>query len=209
LTQTAFFQSCFRFFALHLITILFVIFLIYFNSIFARLSFVNPNLHFVFLKRFHFFTTMVKVAVIGAAGGIGQPLSLLMKQNPHISHLALYDVVNVAGVAADLSHINTKCKVTGHTKDFIKDCLIDAHMVIVPAGVPRKPGMTRDDLFKINAGIVRDIATAAAQNCPKAFMLIISNPVNSTVPIVCEVFKKHGVFDPKRLVLVIVLYSLG
>lgn len=70
--------------------------------------------------------------------------------------------------------------------------------VVIPAGVPRKPGMTRDDLFKINAGIVRDLATAAAKFAPKAFMCIISNPVNSTVPIVAEVFKQHNVYDPRR-----------
>jgi len=59
--------------------------------------------------------------------------------------------------------------------------------------------MTRDDLFKINAGIVRDLATGIAKTSPKAFILVISNPVNSTVPIVAEVLKQHGVFDPKRL----------
>lgn len=72
--------------------------------------------------------------------------------------------------------------------------------VVIPAGVPRKPGMTRDDLFKINAGIVRDLATAAAKFAPKAFMCIISNPVNSTVPIVAEVFKKFNVYDPRRYI---------
>ena len=51
---------------------------------------------------------------------------------------------------------------------------------------------------KINAGIVRDLATGIALNCPNAFVLVISNPVNSTVPIVAEVLKTHGVFDPKR-----------
>jgi len=59
--------------------------------------------------------------------------------------------------------------------------------------------MTRDDLFKINAGIVRDLATGIATAAPKAYVLVISNPVNSTVPIVSEVFKKHGVYDPKRI----------
>lgn len=59
--------------------------------------------------------------------------------------------------------------------------------------------MTRDDLFKINAGIVRDLVKGVAENCPKAFLLIISNPVNSTVPIAAEVLKQHNVFDPKRL----------
>ncbi|KAF9921008.1 hypothetical protein FBU30_009016 [Linnemannia zychae] len=143
---------------------------------------------------------MVKVVVCGAAGGIGQPLSLLLKQSDIISHLALYDIVNAAGVAADLSHINTASKVTGHVgKDALADALKGAHTVVIPAGVPRKPGMTRDDLFKVNAGIVRDLAQACAQYCPRAFILVISNPVNSTVPIVCEVFKKAGVFDPRKV----------
>ena len=53
---------------------------------------------------------------------------------------------------------------------------------------------------QINAGIVRDLATGIATVAPKAFVLVISNPVNSTVPIVAEVFKKHGVYDPKRSV---------
>lgn len=53
---------------------------------------------------------------------------------------------------------------------------------------------------QINAGIVSDLATAIAQNCPKAFICVISNPVNSTVPIVAEVLKKAVVFDPKRWV---------
>ncbi|OZJ04982.1 putative malate dehydrogenase, mitochondrial [Bifiguratus adelaidae] len=142
----------------------------------------------------------MKVTVCGAAGGIGQPLSLLLKQSPHITHLSLYDIVNTPGVAADLSHINTRAKVTGHIGAAQMDAALEgSDIVVIPAGVPRKPDMTRDDLFKINAGIIRDLATAAAKNCPKAFMLIISNPVNSTVPIVAEVFKKHGVYDPKRL----------
>jgi malate dehydrogenase len=59
--------------------------------------------------------------------------------------------------------------------------------------------MTRDDLFKINAGIVKGLIEGVAANCPKAFILIISNPVNSTVPIAAEVLKAAGVFDPKKL----------
>jgi malate dehydrogenase len=59
--------------------------------------------------------------------------------------------------------------------------------------------MTRDDLFKINAGIVKTLVEGIAQHCPKAFILVISNPVNSTVPIAAEVMKKADVFDPKRL----------
>lgn len=59
--------------------------------------------------------------------------------------------------------------------------------------------MTRDDLFNTNASIVRDLAKAAAKSAPEANILVISNPVNSTVPIVAEVFKAAGVYNPKRL----------
>lgn len=52
--------------------------------------------------------------------------------------------------------------------------------------------------LQINAGIVRDIALGIAEHAPKAFVLVISNPVNSTVPIVAEVLKKKGVYDPKK-----------
>lgn len=59
--------------------------------------------------------------------------------------------------------------------------------------------MTRDDLFRINAGIVKGLIQGVADTCPKAFVLIISNPVNSTVPIAAEVLKKSNCFDPARL----------
>ncbi|KAH7882218.1 malate dehydrogenase [Phlebopus sp. FC_14] len=143
---------------------------------------------------------MVKAVVLGAAGGIGQPLSLLLKTNSAVTELRLYDIVNAPGVAVDLSHIATPAKVEGYLPpdDGLKKALTGADVVVIPAGVPRKPGVD-DDLFKINAGIVRDLATGIATTAPKAFVLVISNPVNSTVPIVAEVFKKHGVFDPKRV----------
>ena len=59
--------------------------------------------------------------------------------------------------------------------------------------------MTRDDLFKINAGIVSGLIQGVADYCPEAFVLVISNPVNSTVPIAAEVLKKNGKFNPKKL----------
>lgn len=59
--------------------------------------------------------------------------------------------------------------------------------------------MTRDDLFNINAGIVKGLIEVAAEVAPKAFILVISNPVNSTVPICAEVFKARGVYNPKTL----------
>ncbi|GAA6044277.1 hypothetical protein NBRC10512_002710, partial [Rhodotorula toruloides] len=129
------------------------------------------------------------------------PLSLLLKLNPLVSHLSLYDIRLAAGVAADVGHCNTPstCVGYGPENDGLKKALEGAEIIIIPAGMPRKPGMTRDDLFNANASIVRDLAQAAAEVAPKARIGIIANPVNSTVPIVAEVFKKAGVYDPKRL----------
>jgi len=59
--------------------------------------------------------------------------------------------------------------------------------------------MTRDDLFKINAGIVKELVEGIAKYCPKSYILVISNPVNSTVPIAAEVMKKADKFDLKKL----------
>lgn len=141
-----------------------------------------------------------KVAILGAAGGIGQPLALLVKMSPLVSDLHLYDIANVKGVAADLSHCNTPSKVKDFTGyEELANCLKDVDVVVIPAGVPRKPGMTRDDLFNINAGIVKTLIEAVADNCPDAFIHIISNPVNSTVPIAAEVLKQKGVYNPKKL----------
>ncbi|CAA7402579.1 unnamed protein product [Spirodela intermedia] len=141
-----------------------------------------------------------KVAILGAAGGIGQPLSLLMKLNPLVSRLALYDIAGTPGVAADVSHINTRAEVSGYaSEEQLGQALEGSDVVIIPAGVPRKPGMTRDDLFNINAGIVKSLCTAISKYCPDAIVNMISNPVNSTVPIAAEVFKKAGTYNEKKL----------
>ncbi len=143
----------------------------------------------------------MKVAVLGAAGGIGQALSLLLKtQLPAGSELALYDVSPVVpGVAVDLSHIPTDVAVSGHGKDDLAEALSGSDIVLIPAGVPRKPGMDRSDLFNINAGIVKNLIDAVADNCPKACIGVITNPVNTTVAIAAETLKAKGVYDKNKL----------
>lgn len=90
------------------------------------------------------------VAVLGAAGGIGQPLSLLLKANPAVKTLHLFDIAGTPGVAADLSHCDTPAQCKGFQgNEEAGACLKDMDIVIIPAGVPRKPGMTRDDLFTL------------------------------------------------------------
>merc|ERR1712072_506946 len=152
-----------------------------------------------------------KVCVVGGAGGIGQPLSLLMASCPLVKELAIIDL-NVAmvpaeGVQADLSHIEGKCKVTSTVLTLNQDRAIDkagdaltgCHLVLVPAGVPRKPGQDRKDLLNINCDIAKGTVEACAKYCPNAVVGLIVNPVNSVVPAMTELWKKAGL-DPRKIV---------
>lgn len=145
-----------------------------------------------------------KVAVIGAAGGIGQPLSLLLALEPSVRELAVYDVANV-GLGADLSHINKNVTVTAHRGPDEADlhaCLKGCDFIIMPAGIAKAPGFKQGDtfdrskLFNINAGIVMGVAKAVAKMCPKAHVCLITNPVNSTLPVLYETLKAAGIERP-------------
>ena len=127
----------------------------------------------------------MKVAVLGAAGGIGQALALLLKtQLPSGSELSLYDIAPVTpGVAVDLSHIPTDVKIKGFSGEDATPALEGADVVLISAGVARKPGMDRSDLFNVNAGIVKNLVQQIAKTCPQACIGIITNPVNTTVVI--------------------------
>ena len=143
----------------------------------------------------------MKITVLGAAGGIGQPLGLLLKTKlPAGSELSLYDIAPLTpGVAVDLSHIPTAVKVTGYSGEDPLPALKNADIVLISAGVARKPGMARADLFNINAGIVKNLVASCSDTCPKALIGIITNPVNATVAIAAGVLKEKGVHDPARL----------
>lgn len=158
----------------------------------------------MYFRRFFSTTprTNVKVCVMGAAGGIGQPLALLLKLNPLVTELSLYDIVpHTPGVGADLSHINTNCYTkSAKGKEEFDEALCGTELVVIPAGVPRKPGMTRDDLFDSNAAVVRDLMEGVCKYCPNAIINIITNPVNSCLPIAAQVMKKNKVFQPNRLI---------
>ena len=140
-----------------------------------------------------------KVVVAGAAGGIGQPLSMLLKLSPLVGTLGVVDVVGTEGMAADVSHINTSATVLGHAPGQPPEPYRDADILVVLAGRAQKPGMTRDDLFDFNARIVKTIAEDAAELCPNAMVCIVSNPVNSLVPVFSEVLKKRGCLDARRV----------
>jgi len=126
-----------------------------------------------------------------------------MASDPNVSELCVFDLniamVPPAGVAADLSHVDSKCAVKGYVMevgknpiDHLEECLTGCHLVLVPAGLPRKPGQTRDDLFKANAGIAKGIVEACGKFCPDAIVALIVNPVNSIVPAMAEMWAKKG-----------------
>merc|ERR1719356_1088140 len=144
-----------------------------------------------------------KVCVCGGAGGIGQPLSMLMSLDKNVKEVSVYDLsiamVPPAGVAADLGHLENAVAVNGYVGElnqppmnFTKDALTGCDLVLIPAGVPRKPGMTRDDLFKVNADIAKGLVEACAKYCPNAILCMIVNPVNSVVPAMAELYRRRA-----------------
>lgn len=143
----------------------------------------------------------MKVVILGAAGGIGQALALLLKtQLPAGSELSLYDIAKITpGVAVDLGHIPTEVKVNGFCGEDASAALQGADIVLISAGMARKPGMSRSDLFGVNAGIVQNLTGQIARHCPAALIGIITNPVNTTVVIAAETLKKAGVYNKKKL----------
>ncbi|ORC92463.1 putative glycosomal malate dehydrogenase [Trypanosoma theileri] len=152
---------------------------------------------------------MVNVAVIGAAGGIGQSLSLLLlRELPYGSTLSLYDVAGAPGVAADLSHVDRAGVTVKHASGKLPPVPRDPALAelargvdvfVIVAGVPRKPGMTRDDLFKVNAGIIMDLVLTCGSASPDACFCVVTNPVNSTVPIAAQALKKLGIYNKNKL----------
>lgn len=143
----------------------------------------------------------MKLTLLGAAGGIGQTLALLLKLRlPVGTELALYDISPVTpGIAVDISHVPTSVKAVGYSGEDPTEALKNSDMVLITAGVARKPGMTRADLFNINAGIIKNLVEKVADVCPKACIGIVTNPVNTLVPIAAEVLRKKGVYDKRKL----------
>jgi len=124
-----------------------------------------------------------KLALIGA-GQIGGTLALLAAQK-ELGDVVLFDIVEdmPAGKALDLVEATpvhgVNAQITG-TNDYAT-ALAGADVVIVTAGIPRKPGMSRDDLIATNAGVIKTVAANIRQHCPDAFVIVITNPLDAMV----------------------------
>lgn len=136
----------------------------------------------------------LKVCVLGAMGGVGQPLSLLLKQSPWFEEASLYDIKDCKGLALELNQIDTPCKVTAY--DCVKKALKSSNIIINVAGANEvlrsSLSSTKNDLFEINAKAVVETCKQSAQHCPESFHIIVTSPINSMVPLAMEVYKKEN-----------------
>jgi len=125
-----------------------------------------------------------KIALIGA-GNIGGELANLCVQK-QLGDVVLFDIPakeNFAkGKALDLEQATAlsgnETKIVGTSK--WEDCA-GADVLVITAGIPRKPGQSRDDLVATNLPIIRDVADNAKKHCPNAFVVVISNPLDAMV----------------------------
>ena len=126
---------------------------------------------------------MTKISLIGA-GQIGGTLAHLIGIKELVNEVVLFDVASgiAKGKALDIAQsssvdgFNVKLSGTDDYKD-----IKDSDVIIITAGVPRKPGMSRDDLLGINLKIIKQVADGIKQNAPNAFVICITNPLDVMV----------------------------
>ena len=126
---------------------------------------------------------MTKISLIGA-GQIGGTLAHLIGIKELVNELVLFDVASgiAKGKGLDIAQsssvdgFNVKFSGTDNYKD-----IKDSDVIIITAGVPRKPGMSRDDLLGINLKIIKQVAEGIKQNAPNAFVICITNPLDVMV----------------------------
>jgi malate dehydrogenase len=140
-----------------------------------------------------------KIALVGA-GNIGGELAALAARH-ELGDVWLFDIPEKLGVAQGKAlDLEQNGAVLGYdaairgTANW--DDLAGADVVIVTAGIPRKPGMSRDDLLSVNLKIIRSVADNLRTRCPNAFVIVVSNPLDAMVYAMKEVTG----FPPERVV---------
>jgi malate dehydrogenase len=140
-----------------------------------------------------------KIGLVGA-GQIGGNLALFAAQK-ELGDVVLFDVPKAEGMAKgkaldmqQMSTIERFDSIVSGTSNY--DDLEGADVVIITAGLPRKPGMSRDDLMATNLKIMTDVATNLKRVCPDAFMINVANPLDAMVYALKQVTGSH----PKKVV---------
>jgi len=123
----------------------------------------------------------MKVTVVGA-GNVGATCAQIIAEKNIVQEVVLLDIKEgiAEGKALDLwqtAPVNYyDSRLVGSTNDYSKTA--DSEVVVITSGVPRKPGMSRDDLISINAGIVKSVTENVVKYSPKAKIIIVSNPLD-------------------------------
>ena len=124
----------------------------------------------------------MKITVVGA-GAVGASCAEYIAIKNFASEVVLLDIKEdfAEGKAMDLMQTaslnNFDTKITGSTNDYSKTK--DSNIAVITSGIPRKPGMTREELIGINAGIVKEVATNLIKNSPQVIIVIVSNPMDT------------------------------
>jgi malate dehydrogenase len=138
-----------------------------------------------------------KIALVGS-GNIGGTLAHLIMLK-ELGDVVLFDISDGVPQGKGLD-IAQSAKVEGKDSSISGtssyDAIKDSEVVIVTAGFPRKPGMSRDDLLNMNAGVIKQVAEGIKKNAPDAFVIVVTNPLDAMV----YVMQKETGFDPKKVV---------
>jgi len=124
----------------------------------------------------------MKVTIVGA-GNVGATCADVISYRGIASEVVLLDIKEgfAEGKAMDISQCTTttgfNTRVSGVTNDFSKTA--NSNVVVITSGVPRKPGMTREELIGINAGIVKSVAENVLKHSPEAIIVVVSNPMDT------------------------------
>ncbi len=124
----------------------------------------------------------MKVTVVGA-GAVGASCAEYIAIKNFASEVVLLDIKEgfAEGKAMDLMQTASlngfDTKITGVTNDYSKTAGSD--ICVITSGIPRKPGMTREELIGINAGIVKDVSSNLVKNSPKTIIIVVSNPMDT------------------------------
>jgi len=138
---------------------------------------------------------MNKITVIGA-GNVGATCANVIAHKDLAREVVLVDIKEgmAEGKALDIwqtSSINNfSTRVTGSTNDYLKTR--GSGVVVITSGIPRKPGMSRDDLIKTNAGIIKEVTEKVVKYSPDAIIIIVSNPLDVMTYAAYKVANKHS-----------------
>jgi malate dehydrogenase len=132
----------------------------------------------------------MKVTVVGA-GAVGASCAEYIAIKNFASEVVLVDIKEgyAEGKAMDLMQTASlngfDTKITGSTSDYSKTA--DSQVAVITSGIPRKPGMTREELIGINAGIVKDVTSNILKYSPNAIIIVVSNPMDTMTYLVHKV----------------------